>query len=46
MFLKLIGLGWIITTIWAFIFGGNLKLELKNPFSKKFETVIDITIER
>jgi hypothetical protein len=43
--LEVFGLGWLILIIMIGILGGKVLIQLKNPITKKLESITDITIE-
>lgn len=44
--LELLGLCWIVLTIMIEIFGGSIDIKIKNPMTKKIDTITNIMVDR
>ncbi|MCT8976287.1 hypothetical protein N4T77_06730 [Clostridium sp. CX1] len=44
--LEMIGVGWCALVVMIGIWGGGIKVEIKNPFTQKFDTITDVTIKK
>jgi hypothetical protein len=40
-----LGALWLLFIIMLGVFGGKVDIQLRNPITKKFDTITDITIE-